>query len=882
MPGHNEVVTDPSTVLRVADLGVTVQTAALLTNVNLTLTAGSITGIAGESGSGKSTLAACIAGDVSATTGRIEIFRRPDASPAIRPRGRHVPHGSARVGIVWQTIEQCGNIDVASNLLLGTESARLARSDYRLRVSAERLVADLGIDIPDVSRPMSSLSRSEQQLVAIARALGHDPDLIVLDDPTFSLGVRETAAVERLLGVAKHRGAAVLLISSDLHQLLRRSDRIVVLRRGRVVATVDPAVTHADDLGAMIAGDEVATSARRQLLRIQGLAEELATTGPKSGLPLITTVLGTALGAQLLCLHVARGDTAWLASSSGLTAAQLAALRSVSLRGDPEARTGEAAAPTPPDPTLPAPVLPAPTLPALAPIARAITESRICRDVPDAWLTGLGIEGRCAIVPITGSGGVLGAITVFLPPHQQFTADELDLVGLYAGYAATTIEHERLVGEITVRNGVLETIRGVLEVLSGPGTFEDTLSRALGVLQVGTGAACVVVAAPRPDGLRTQYAVEGAAGVVTLGSELLGRGGDTDTLEVGDGAAPPDVVLAACTVATRLAVQRGAIEKTTHDDRYDVATFATPAGRGVLLAWWPPDGGTDRGDLLADAAHFLSLAFERQDADLARQQAAALRRAEQLQRQFLARLSHELRTPLTAIRGYASSLTQPDVTWDADSERTFLTRISDESDRLGRLVGDLLDFSAMESGVLRLNLDWCTLPLVLDAARACLPTSAAERVTIHSAPNVPAVWADHDRLEQVFVNLIGNAIRHNPPTTSVAVDISARGGGVTITVSDDGIGLPVGSDLGDGDAILPMRSATSGSGLGLSIVRGIIEAHGGTVAAEPVPRGTRWRVVLPEESPEPAPTRSAVRRGDAGDEDADGTEGSNTEGSDHG
>src|SRR4029077_18842644 len=163
----------------------------------------------------------------------------------------------------------------------------------------------------------------------------------------------------------------------------------------------------------------------------------------------------------------------------------------------------------------------------------------------------------------------------------------------------------------------------------------------------------------------------------------------------------------------------------------------------------PPAGATA---LMEDAAHSVLLALEREESLFAHQEATTLRRSQELQRGFLSRLSHELRTPLTAIRGYASSLLQPDVTWDAESQQRFLARIAAESSRLGRLVDDLLDFSAIESGILRLQSDWCDIPLVLDAAVACLPPASAPQIEVNCQPGLPLVWADHDRLEQLFVN----------------------------------------------------------------------------------------------------------------------------------
>ena len=216
----------------------------------------------------------------------------------------------------------------------------------------------------------------------------------------------------------------------------------------------------------------------------------------------------------------------------------------------------------------------------------------------------------------------------------------------------------------------------------------------------------------------------------------------------------------------------------------------------------------------------------------------ALRSSQELQRKFLSWLSHELRTPLTAIRGYASSLLQPDVDWDRGSQRRFLDRISEESARLGRLVDDLLDFSAIDAGILRIHPDWCDLALVLEAARACLPEPALRQVEVRCADDLPVVWADHDRLEQVFVNLFDNAVRHNPPGTSVVVEAVPLGTSVTIGVTDDGSGFSPAADR--------RRSRTGGAGLGLSIARGIVDAHGGSIeVAGHDDGGTRCLVTLP-------------------------------------
>src|SRR6202035_2055666 len=108
----------------------------------------------------------------------------------------------------------------------------------------------------------------------------------------------------------------------------------------------------------------------------------------------------------------------------------------------------------------------------------------------------------------------------------------------------------------------------------------------------------------------------------------------------------------------------------------------------------------------------------------------------------------------------------------------------------GRLVDDLLDFSAIESGIMRLQWDWCDIRLVVQAAIACLPPASAASVALTCDASLPVVWADHDRMEQVFVNLLNNASRHSPPGTPVHVTADHGMSEVVITVRDDGIGLP--------------------------------------------------------------------------------------------
>jgi signal transduction histidine kinase len=162
---------------------------------------------------------------------------------------------------------------------------------------------------------------------------------------------------------------------------------------------------------------------------------------------------------------------------------------------------------------------------------------------------------------------------------------------------------------------------------------------------------------------------------------------------------------------------------------------------------------------------------------------------------------------------------------------------------------------------MRLQRDWCDIRLVVEAAVSCLPADQSAHVSVDCDPDLPAVWADHDRLEQVFVNLLNNAFKHNAPGTRVWV--SARddarthpftgvdGTEVRISVIDDGAGFPPALAAAPFDSARRHPTRAAGAGLGLSIARGIVEAHGGQIELAQAPAGTAFRIRLPVEAATP-------------------------------
>jgi len=842
----NSSATGAAPELTVSSLTVRFGALTALENVSLTVRSGEVVALAGENGAGKTTLIRAIGGDVAPVYGSIRLGGRTVAPD---------PVAAARLGIriVWQDLALSDNLDVASNVMLGNERRWHMLSEVAMHNEARRVLTGLGIPLRDTSRPVRSLSGGQRQMVAVARAMAHDPRLLLLDEPTASLGVNEAALIERLITRLREQGTTILLSGHNTELMFRLADRIVVLRHGHVVTEVSPSEVRPDDVVALISGQPVDSSARRQLTRLHGLTGRLVSSDPSSSLSLILSALGAALGSERLCIHVLEGSSLLGSASFGVPEEVVAAWSRlpVGAAGGPVGLAAETQAP--------------------------VIEDSL-RVEPGSWRVfgDLARSARVASswsVPVLGPGGLLGVITVFRAIPGKPRRDDLDLAGLYAGYAASAIERDRLLEQLTARNRLLETIREMLQTLAGAVPVAGGLSIALQALRRGLAADEAALVTASPDGTETVRAYSGAgsqgaplaaippntlaaarAALADAGPDGVARGVDGDADGGAEGSADSTGGVAG-------------------DGRFRLVTFAVPEGRSVLLAAWANGRRLDDAtDLLEDAAHSLRLALEQERALAAHQEAMALRQSRELQHAFLRRLSHELRTPLTAITGYATTLLQQDVTWDADSEQRFLSRIAAESARLGRLVNDLLDFSAIESGILRLQSDWCDIPLVLDAAVAVLPRDAAARVEVRDAPGLPAIWADHDRLEQVFVNLLSNALGHNPPETRVTVTAAPAGPAeVTVRVADDGDGLPAElvravTEAGQRhDARLPTPLASggaprrrgSGAGLGLSIASGILAAHGGRLDLEPAERGTCFLITLPVEARVQAPPPKA-------------------------
>jgi signal transduction histidine kinase len=223
------------------------------------------------------------------------------------------------------------------------------------------------------------------------------------------------------------------------------------------------------------------------------------------------------------------------------------------------------------------------------------------------------------------------------------------------------------------------------------------------------------------------------------------------------------------------------------------------------------------------------------------QMAEKLETTEAMRRRLLGDVSHELRTPLTGIKGYMEGLI--DGVLPANAE-TF-EQVHREADRLSRLVDDLQELSRVEAGAFSLDVHPVSLSaLVQTTVKRLSPAYESKSVKLHLRlpPDLPQVLADEDRLVQILTNLLGNALMYTPAAGEVTVTAAPTGGEVQVSVKDTGIGIPTESLPHIFDRFYRVdksrsRSAGGGSGVGLTIAKALVEAHGGKLCAESTGEG---------------------------------------------
>jgi two-component system OmpR family sensor kinase len=342
---------------------------------------------------------------------------------------------------------------------------------------------------------------------------------------------------------------------------------------------------------------------------------------------------------------------------------------------------------------------------------------------------------------------------------------------------------------------------------------DESIERPVGIARVevlGTLEGRIVVLPRRPG-----WAVIGELGPLALGGAVVG----------------------AIAVAGLLA---WIAFKPAHRRLQALEMAATRLGGGDLTAR-APEGGHDEIGRVARAFN--------QTADALAAQIQRVTSEQDVRRQLLADVSHELHTPLTAIRGYVETLRMSELQIPEADRARYLAVVDDEAVRLERLIGDLLDLAKMEAGGQELRKETVALSDLWGRLRdRHAPTAAAADVALTFEETGLTVQADAGRLEQALSNLVANAIRFTPASGTVRVSAMALPHATRIDVVDSGIGLSADDQARVFDRFYKQDGSRSrgGSGLGLSIVRAIAGAHGGTATVHSTPgQGSTFSLMLP-------------------------------------
>ncbi len=218
-----------------------------LEDVSVDLHPGEVVGILGHNGAGKSTLVNILAG--AFTPDRGEIFIRGERA-VIRDPNDARAHG---IETIYQELALCGNLDAPSNLFMGRETNRYGFLDNKhMRRETRRVLDSLRIRIDDLTTPVENLSGGQRQSIAIGRAVHFQARILIMDEPTAALGVEEAEVVVGLIRELKEQGIGIFFISHDIHDVYRFTDRIYVLKGGRLVHTCPTRAHTQDEIVEMI------------------------------------------------------------------------------------------------------------------------------------------------------------------------------------------------------------------------------------------------------------------------------------------------------------------------------------------------------------------------------------------------------------------------------------------------------------------------------------------------------------------------------------------------------------------------------------------------------------------------------------------------------
>jgi len=441
-----------------------------------------------------------------------------------------------------------------------------------------------------------------------------------------------------------------------------------------------------------------------------------------------------------------------------------------------------------------------------------------------------------------GSGpAVLASVAAFLTfdwffvePYYTFTvADPEEWIALVFFLATALVTGQlaaalrRWTDEARQREREAAVLYDVVRVLNGP-DLERALQAVVERLRRELGLAAVLVRLRVGDYFSAQ-AQAGEAAAVARARSLPTTGGQMLPLAGARDGAPRRWV--------RVVTPRPPGEVARGSDVVRVVPVQVPAGRAgeILLVREPNDRPFSAADdrLLRATAAQVAAAAERARLQREATEAEVLRRTDKLKSALINAVSHDVRTPLASIMTAAGSLKQDDVSWTPEERREFAEDIEHETRRLNRIFGNLLDLSRMEGGSLRPEKGWYDVgALVDDVVGRLRPVTARHRVLVDVPEDLPPAHLDATEVDQVLSNLIENAAKYTPPGTEIAVRARRDGPNLRVEVADRGPGIPPSALPHLFEPFYRGSTSSKGLGLGLTIARGLVEAHGGRLWAE--------------------------------------------------
>ena len=443
--------------------------------------------------------------------------------------------------------------------------------------------------------------------------------------------------------------------------------------------------------------------------------------------------------------------------------------------------------------------------------------------------------------------GVVGAIN---SRRGSFTHEDLRLLTVLADRVALTIENGELVGRLQRQVQELEGLHRLSRLLLSSETMERIVGESIrivaemldcekmAVLLNDESGACLV-AMNAVAGL-DESQVEGLR--ITLDEpSLAGTVFRTKTPLVSNDA-PNDAW-----------VNRHMVELLGIDSLLAVPLTTGPKPIGVLKAMNARKGYFSDDDIrfaMLLGGQVGALVESSMGRQRERQLVQKLREADRTKSEFVSMLAHELKGPMTTILGFSETLKQQWGKVPDEKKLSILDIVAKETGRLSRLVNVLLDVSRMEAGTLRYELSPVPLAALIDSIITVHTSLSAQHLVVNDLPaDLPPALGDNDRLRQVFINLLTNAIRYSPEGTAVRVSAQeVPDGMIEVSVVDEGIGI----SEQDRDRIFSKFSmlpkpgwVKKGTGLGLFITKGIIEAHGGRIWVESEPgKGSTFSFTL--------------------------------------